>query len=400
MKPVLIFILYLSVSNFQLLAQNSGIDFFHGSFEEAKEKAAKEGKLIFMDAYASWCGPCKMMASKVFPLQEVGAFFNENFINLKIDMEKGEGRTLKSIYKVSAYPTLFILDEKGEVLKTVRGAMREDRLIKWAKTVKNVPSESVFEELQTKFDDGDHSNELLVKLIPVKKALNKPYTKEIHTLYNQLDESSWENQKIINVILEYTEDVNSKGMQYVFKHKHSISKEKGIEVFDKYIYQLGYKFADKYIEEEDESNFKSVLKFMKLHKPKGYTQFSDAMKLKWMEEQKDWKGFNKGVWKYLDLYESDADKAYRDAAWTYYMNIDNMKYLENANKQIQKRIQKNSTYDNNLTQAYLLYKMDRYSEAEDAVNYAIILGEGKNTDNAKGLRSKILKKLNKPEIVE
>jgi thiol:disulfide interchange protein len=70
------FILFLSV-------QAEGIVFFTGSFEEAKKAAAAEGKLIFMDAYASWCGPCKMMSNNVFPLDNVGAYFNDQFYQLK-----------------------------------------------------------------------------------------------------------------------------------------------------------------------------------------------------------------------------------------------------------------------------------------------------------------------------
>jgi uncharacterized protein YyaL (SSP411 family) len=54
-------------------------------------KAKKENKLIFVDAYASWCGPCKLMVKNIFPLKTVGDYYNSHFINAKIDMEKGEG---------------------------------------------------------------------------------------------------------------------------------------------------------------------------------------------------------------------------------------------------------------------------------------------------------------------
>ena len=66
------------------LGFSQGIEFFHGTFEEAKIEAKAQGKLIFMDAYAVWCGPCKMMRNTVFPLPEVGEYFNANFINMKV----------------------------------------------------------------------------------------------------------------------------------------------------------------------------------------------------------------------------------------------------------------------------------------------------------------------------
>ena len=76
-------------------SQNEGINFSNINFEEALKKAESENKMIFIDAYASWCGPCKMMDKTIFKDIDVGDFYNENFINLKIDMEKGEGPKLK-----------------------------------------------------------------------------------------------------------------------------------------------------------------------------------------------------------------------------------------------------------------------------------------------------------------
>ena len=65
--------------------QDQGICFYSGNWEEVCRKAAGENKVIFLDVYTSWCGPCKKMASEVFTLPEVGSFFNTHFINYKID---------------------------------------------------------------------------------------------------------------------------------------------------------------------------------------------------------------------------------------------------------------------------------------------------------------------------
>src|SRR5690554_7357569 len=60
-----------------------GIKFENLTFEEAIQKAKEENKLIFLDAYAVWCGPCKMMDRTTFKSEEVGKVFNKNFINIK-----------------------------------------------------------------------------------------------------------------------------------------------------------------------------------------------------------------------------------------------------------------------------------------------------------------------------
>ena len=88
--------------------QAQGIEFFHGSWDEAIEEAKKQEKIIFVDAYAIWCGPCKRMAKNVFPDEKVGEFYNKHFINMKLDMERGEGLKFRKKYPVSAFPTLFL----------------------------------------------------------------------------------------------------------------------------------------------------------------------------------------------------------------------------------------------------------------------------------------------------
>ena len=87
---------FLLLANFGVMAAGSaqveeGIKFFEGTWEEALTLAKKEHKIIFVDAYTTWCGPCKQMAKDVFTQKEVGDFYNKSFINVKLDMEKGEG---------------------------------------------------------------------------------------------------------------------------------------------------------------------------------------------------------------------------------------------------------------------------------------------------------------------
>ncbi len=103
-------------------AGTTGITFFQGTWSEALAAAKKQKKLIFVDAYAVWCGPCKFMANNVFPDKAVGEYFNKNFINYKFDMEKGEGPEFARKYQVNAYPTLLFINAAGEVSHRQTGA--------------------------------------------------------------------------------------------------------------------------------------------------------------------------------------------------------------------------------------------------------------------------------------
>ncbi|TKG89390.1 thioredoxin [Puteibacter caeruleilacunae] len=122
-------VMFLAVSQ----VQAQGIEFFHGTFKEAQVKAQKEGKLLFMDFYTSWCGPCKVMARNYFTLESVGKVYNAKYICLKVDAEKGEGPALAKKYGVKVYPTLVYAKPDGTEIKQVKGLKKEQQLIELAK---------------------------------------------------------------------------------------------------------------------------------------------------------------------------------------------------------------------------------------------------------------------------
>lgn len=122
----LVFLALLTTS-FASLAQDAakgGVDFFEGSFKAALAKAKKENKLVMFDAYTTWCGPCKVLKTKVFPNKELGEYINKRFVSIGVDMEAGEGIQLANQYPLDGYPTIFFLDSDGKVKKKVLGLPR------------------------------------------------------------------------------------------------------------------------------------------------------------------------------------------------------------------------------------------------------------------------------------
>jgi thiol-disulfide isomerase/thioredoxin len=92
------------------------IAFNNAAWQVSLDQAAKENKLIFLDCYTSWCAPCKWMEKNVFNVPEVYQYYNQQFINTKLDMEKGEGVDLRKKYNVQSFPTYLFINSKGEVV--------------------------------------------------------------------------------------------------------------------------------------------------------------------------------------------------------------------------------------------------------------------------------------------
>ncbi len=112
--------------------KESGIQFIEQDWDKALKAAHDENKLVFLDIYATWCGPCKMLKQYTFSDSAVGEFFNKNFINISVDGEKGVGPQLAQQYSIEGYPTLIIADETGKVVLYTAGYIPVDVLMQFA----------------------------------------------------------------------------------------------------------------------------------------------------------------------------------------------------------------------------------------------------------------------------
>ena len=130
------------------ISKGQGIQFELGdSWDQIKEKAKRENKLIFVDCYATWCGPCKQMDKEVYPSQKVGDYFNKRFISVKLQMDRTSGDaseikdryamadTLKKKMQIEGYPTFLFLTADGQLLHKGLGYRSVGGLIMMASDV-------------------------------------------------------------------------------------------------------------------------------------------------------------------------------------------------------------------------------------------------------------------------
>jgi len=144
------------------VALAGGIQFFEGSFEEALARAEEEDKHVFVDVYATWCGPCKVMDAVVFPRDDVGEHYNANFINVKLDAEDESinGPAISERYDVGAYPTYLYLNPDGSLVGRALGALPASLFVQVAEQLTG-GLDSGFAELEARYKQGERDPEFV-----------------------------------------------------------------------------------------------------------------------------------------------------------------------------------------------------------------------------------------------
>jgi thiol:disulfide interchange protein len=130
-------IFLIAFTSSTIYAQETGVKFFKGTWNELLEKAKAEKKPFFVDIYAVWCGPCKWMSKNTFTNAQVGEYANQNYIAYKLDGEKGEGPTIAQKYKLEAYPTILFFSSEGNLVGTQVGAQDSEAFINTMKKYKD-----------------------------------------------------------------------------------------------------------------------------------------------------------------------------------------------------------------------------------------------------------------------
>ena len=162
----------------------AGIDWFGGTLAQAKTEAATKGLPIFIDGYTTWCGPCKQMEKEVYPVDTVGAFYNQYFINLKVDMEKGEGPEIAKLYGINGYPTYLFIDAEGTMLHQAMGSRPVAAFVKLSEVARN-PSLRIG-GLVAQYKSGNTDVDFLTSYVSAAGEAGFPSEEPMEALFTQL----------------------------------------------------------------------------------------------------------------------------------------------------------------------------------------------------------------------
>jgi thiol-disulfide isomerase/thioredoxin len=372
-------LLLLLCATFALqMVQAAEIKFEESDFAQALNRAKTENKLIFFDAYTSWCGPCKWMAKNSFTDEAVATYFNSHFINFSADMEKGEGVDLASKYGVQAYPTLIFIDGNGKVAYQTVGARGPADLLKLGQDVVEGKVVSL-DQLTEKYNAGERSAAFMTNYIMEMLRAGKD-TKDLVGEYKPqmkgeklLEPGNWEVFKYCFMRSD------SEWAQYFLTHLSAFeekfgkteAQQKALGFYDYALFEVCQK--------EDAAGLKQIkadITKMGLEDEKAVLMNVDKS---WAVAKGDWKGYAKIVDEFTAMGKNDQFTL-NEAAWGFFENVTKKSMLEKALGWANESIKIEKSYANVDTKAQLLHKLGRNDEAIAAAKESIALAQETGED--------------------
>ena len=103
------------------------------SYDEGIATGHSEGKNIYINFHAVWCGPCKYMEKTTFSNPAVISYLNKHFISIKVDIDKET--KISDKYGARAIPDNWFLFKNGDPIGRRKGYIDPDTFMKILKSI-------------------------------------------------------------------------------------------------------------------------------------------------------------------------------------------------------------------------------------------------------------------------
>ena len=368
---------------FLLSFAQESINFENATFKEILAKAKREKKLVFMDAYASWCGPCKLMEKNIFPLPTVKEYFNANFVNARFDMEKGEGRDLAMKYQVRSYPSYLFLNGDGEVVMKNYGYMGEQDFIAIAKEANNpLLATGNPKEL---FEKGESDPAFLLNMMRQNAQTDYELAKKVSERYFKGKKDQQLTRDDIGMLLYFVKSPSDSNYQVFKDRKEDVVKEMSEDIYNQFDVNIKIsKVMESSFNQntgviDDEYFYKNAIPLV------GKTEAETAlnrMKVIYYPNVGNYKEYEKAALLYYKNANDFDSEELLKAAWIFGEHIDNKTSLKQAEEWAEKSVMKTETAENTFILAKIYDKTGKKANAQMYAEMSKNLAEQQGKDSS------------------
>jgi thioredoxin-related protein len=364
--------IYIALLLFAQTVFAGGIEFFHGSWEEALAEAKSQKKLICVDVYTTWCGPCKAMARNTFTDDEVGEFFNENFVCYKLDAEKGEGPQLASKFGVRAYPTIIFVNYANEVVYSAVGYKDPQMFLEVGNEALNPEHNQKILELE--YENGTEDPEILYEYAMELYEQEADFGEAADRFFATQKDKHLLSERGWKAIQALTTDINSREFQLLLDKQKKFEKIANEIVVEQKIFEVLKSAVIKAHYIKKESLFEEAVK-MAEEKVDDDSKTANRLKLTWLYAQRDWKNYATIAMAYMKAYKILDPNELNHLALTFGKKVDNKAQLEEALNWSQQSIAIRATDEAYEAHAWLLYQTGDYYKARISAERALSFAE-------------------------
>ncbi|HTD98635.1 MAG TPA: thioredoxin family protein [Mucilaginibacter sp.] len=259
------------------------------SWDSTLAVAKASGKLIFVDVYTAWCGPCKLMDQEVFTDNKVSTPFNNDFICYKLDAEKGRGPELSKKYNVFSYPTYLFINGGGTLIYRANGSMPAQNFLQEAANALNEAKEPVtLLQLDSQYVAKKQDTVFMYTYLQRRLKLKQDNADLLDEYCRLLTESQQSSLKTLQLIAD-NGAFSVRNLQIgialtlLLKNQQQFPLLKNTESVDTYISLAEQRTLTKAISLKDENLLHTVLELNKTRKLPPYDdEYDDMLKLKYL----------------------------------------------------------------------------------------------------------------------
>jgi thiol-disulfide isomerase/thioredoxin len=285
---------------------SQGINFRQDDWQNVLVQAKAQKKLIFVDIYTAWCGPCKEMDKKTFTDVSVGDKFNARFINYKVDAEKGFGITLAKRYNVTSYPTCLFVDPSENLIYKQEGLLRAPDLVKEADMVlNNQANAKPLYALDKLYENGRRDTEFLNEYIAVRSLYDRIDNRDLVEEYvKSLTPIQYSADKTLRIIVNNGFKIDGKAFDLLLKFREKAESlfEGGVEKVNRAFSQSINEVFDVALKGKNQALFDKALAANLKALPNTADRVNDKNKLAFYLAMKDVNKFSEAAEQYLDQY--------------------------------------------------------------------------------------------------